>query len=62
MLNLNFFQVNISFPSLDNYILSSFGWISHKRSTNELSDIAKKIFEFQFKREAIEIYKGADTK
>ena len=62
MLNLNFFQVNISFPSLENYILNGFGWINYKRSTNELSDIAKKIFEYQFKREALEIYKGADTK
>ena len=62
ILNLNFFQVNISFLSLENYILNGFGWINHKRTTNELSDIAKKIFEYQFKREALEIYNGADTK
>ena len=59
---LNFFKVNISFRSLEKYILNGFGWINHKRSTNELSDIAKKIFEYQFKREALEIYNGADTK
>ena len=62
MSNLNFFQVNISFPSLDNHILKGFGWINYKRSTNERIDIAKKIFEYQFKREVIEIYNGADTK
>ena len=62
MSNLNFFQVNISFPSLDNHILKGFGWINYKRSTNERIDIAKKIFAYQFKREVIEIYNGADTK
>ena len=36
--------------------------MNYKRSTNELSDIAKKIFKYQFKREALEIYNGADTK
>ena len=59
---MNFFQFIISFPSLENRFRNGFGWMNRKRSKNELSDIAKKIFEYQFKREDIEIYNGANTK
>ena len=42
-------------------MVNGFGWMNYKRSKNELSIIAKKIFEYQFKREALEVYNGADT-
>ena len=50
----------ISLLSVENRILNGFGWMNYKRSKNELSDIAKKIFEYQFKQEDLEIYNGAN--
>ena len=47
---------------LENRILNGYGWMNFNRNTNELSVVAKKIFEYKFKREALEIYNGANTK
>ena len=56
------FQSNFScFFFLENRCHRGYGWMNYKRSKNELRDIAKKIFEYQFKREYREIHDGADT-
>ena len=52
----------MSFTSLENLILNGFGWMNYKRSEKGLSIIAKKILKYQFKREALEIHNGANTK
>ena len=48
--------------SLENRIVNSFGWLNYKRDENKLSVIAEQILQYQFKREALEIYSGADTR
>ena len=42
--------------------MNGFGWIDYKRNKDDLSVIAKKIFQYQFKREDVEIFIGADTR
>ena len=69
-LNLSLFLL-FSFTSLEKIKLNGFGWMNYKRSEEVLKRsekeekrniIAKKIFEYQFKRESLEIHDGADTK
>ena len=46
---------------LENRIIRGFGWINYKRNKKDLSVISKRIFQYQHKREPVEIYEGADT-
>ena len=39
-----------------------YGWINYNRNKNELSVIAQKIFDYQFKRENFEILDAANSK
>ena len=48
--------------SLENRIVNGFGWIDYKQNKDDLSVIATKIFQYQFKRKDVEIYSGADTR
>ena len=62
ILILNLFQFDFSFPFLEIYILNGFVWMNHKSNKKELSDIAKKIFNYKFKQGAFEIYNSASSK
>ena len=56
------FQSNFSCAFLEYRSHLRYGWMNYTRNKSELSVVAKKIFEFHFKRDNLEIHDGADTK
>ena len=56
------FQSNFSCAFLEYRSHLRYGWMNYTRNKSEVGVVAKKIFEYHFKRDNLEIHDGADTK